>query len=154
MQVIVQLRGEVNMSQDVRDTLTMLNLGRVNHATFVPETEAYEGMVKKIAEFAAIGEPSPEVVATVIRRRGEPAAGSESIDDEWVEAHTEYADVESLAAALIEEETTMQDAGLSPTLRLHPPRGGHDGIKHMRRNGGALGVHETDEIDALLRAMR
>ncbi|MEF8861486.1 MAG: uL30 family ribosomal protein, partial [Haloarculaceae archaeon] len=36
MQALVQLRGEVNQSGAVRDTLGMLNLHRVNHCTFVP----------------------------------------------------------------------------------------------------------------------
>jgi len=40
MRAIVQLRGEVNQSEAVRDTLGMLNLHRVNHATLVPETAA------------------------------------------------------------------------------------------------------------------
>ncbi len=30
MKAVVQVRGEVNMNGDIRDTLTMLNLGRVN----------------------------------------------------------------------------------------------------------------------------
>ncbi len=54
MQAIVQLRGEVNIAQDVRDTLTMLNIHRVNHATFVPETDAYRGMVAKVNDFVAL----------------------------------------------------------------------------------------------------
>ena len=48
MKIIVQLRGEVNMNQDVSDTLEMLNLGRVNPATLVPEEPTYEGMVTKV----------------------------------------------------------------------------------------------------------
>lgn len=154
MRAVVQVRGEVNMSGEVRDTLGMLNLGRVNHCTLVPETEAYDGMVKKVAEFVAFGEPSEETVATLLRRRGEPVEGSAEIDDEWVAENTDYADVDALAAALVDETVTLREVGLSPTIRLHPPRGGHDGIKHSRRNGGVIGAHESDEIDELLRSMR
>lgn len=154
MKAVVQIRGEVNMSQSVRDTLDMLNLGRVNHCTFVPERDTYDGMVKKVAEFVAFGEPSVETVATLLRTRGEPAEGEGSIDDTWVADHTSYDDVDSLAKALIADDVTLRDAGLSPTLRLHPPRGGHDGIKHSRRNGGVIGKHEQAEIDELLYSMR
>lgn len=154
MHALVQLRGEVNLSGDVRDTLRMLNLGNVNHCTLVPETEAYRGMVQKVSEVVAFGEPSDAVLATLIRRRGEPDVGTGSIDDEWVETNTDYEDVDALASALLAEETTLREEGLSPVLRLHPPRGGHDGIKHTRSDGGVLGVHEQEEIDALLRAMR
>jgi len=154
MQAVVQLRGEVNQSGAVRDTLEMLNLGRVNHATLVPDTDTYEGMVTKVHDWVAHGEPSADAVATVLRTRAEPAEGDGDVDDGWVAANTDHDDVEALAAALVAEETTLREAGLSPTLRLHPPRGGHDGIKHPTVEGGQLGRHDTDAIDALLEAMR
>lgn len=154
MQAIVQLRGQVNMDGGVRDTLDMLNIGRVNHATLVPESDTYRGMITKVNDFVAFGEPSADVVATIIRRRGKPESGDSDIDDDWVAENTDYESVEDLAAALVAEETTLSDQGLSPTLRLHPPRGGHEGVKHPTVEGGQLGKHSTDEIDALLEAMR
>ncbi len=154
MKALVQLRGEVNINQDTRDTLDMLNLGRVNHATLVPEEPAYEGMIAKVNDYVAHGQPSQETVELLIERRGEPASGDADIDDEWVSEHTEFEDISALAAALVDEETTLQDAGLSPTLRLHPPRGGHDGVKNPISTGGQIGVHETDHLDSLLEAMR
>lgn len=154
MQALVQLRGEVNMSEKTRDTLRMLNVHRVNHCALVPETDAYRGMVTKVNDFVAFGEPSPGVLATLINRRGEPAEGEGEIDDEWVAENTDYEDVTALAEALLAEETTLREQGLSPVLRLHPPRGGHDGIKHPTKEGGELGRHDTEAIDDLLRAMR
>ena len=154
MEAIVQLRGEVNQSQGVRDTLSMLNLHRVNHATLVPETDTYRGMITKVNDWVAHGTPSVETVALLIEQRGEPAEGDADIDDEWVSEHTDYDDVEALAAAVCDEETTLQEQGLSPTLRLHPPRGGHDGVKHPTTEGGALGKQSTETIDDLLQTMR
>lgn len=154
MKAVVQLRGEVNQSQAVRDTLEMLNLHRVNHATLVPDEDTYTGMITKVNDWIAYGQPSASTVETLIERRGEPAEGSESIDDEWVAEHTDYDDVASLAEALVAEETTLRKQGLSPTLRLHPPRGGHDGVKHPTKEGGQLGKHTSEEIDELLRKMR
>jgi large subunit ribosomal protein L30 len=154
MQAVVQLRGEVNMAGDVRDTLKMLNIHAVNHCTFVPETDTYRGMVTKVNDYVAFGEPSEETVATLLRRRGEPLEGDADVDDEWVAEHTEYDGVDALAAALVAEETTLREQGLSPVLRLHSPRGGHDGIKHPTKEGGQLGRHENGSIDELLEAMR
>jgi large subunit ribosomal protein L30 len=154
MRAIVQLRGEVNQSAAVRDTLGMLNLHRVNHATFVPETDTYGGMVTKVNDWVAHGEPSLETVELLVSRRAEPAEGDADIDDEWVAAHTDYDDVSALAEALVAEETTLREQGIAPTIRLHPPRGGHDGIKHPTKEGGQLGKHTTEEIDELLEAMR
>ena len=156
MKAVVQLRGEVNMQGDIRDTLEMLNLGRVNHATLVPEEPTYEGMVTKVNDFVAHGEPSEETVALLLERRASPADSEDAgaIDDEWVSEQTDYESVAELAEALVAEETTLTEAGLSPTLRLHPPRGGHKGIKQPVATGGQLGVHGTEDIDTLLEAMR
>ena len=154
MKALVQVRGEVNMNGDIRDTLDMLNLGRVNHATLVPEEPSYEGMVTKVHDYVAHGTPSQETVELLLDGRAEPANGDATIDDDWVATETDYADVSALAAALLAEETTLQEAGLSPTLRLHPPRGGHKGIKQPVATGGQVGVHQTPAIDSLLEAMR
>lgn len=154
MHAVVQLRGTVNMRASVEDTLGMLNLTRVNHCTFVPETPTYRGMVDKVNDYVAYGEPSQETVEELLRRRAEPVEGSGPVDDAWVEENTEYDDIGDLASALVNDRTTLRDAGLSSVLRLHPPRGGHDGIKHASVEAGELGAHSQADIDALLEAMR
>jgi len=154
MQAIVQLRGEVNMRETVEDTLDMLNVHSVNHCALVPETETYRGMVAKVNDYVAYGEPSADVLASLIARRAEPAEGDADIDDEWLAENTDYESVEGFADALLAEETTLREQGLSPVLRLHPPRGGHKGIKQPQADGGQLGKHTTEEIDSLLTDMR
>jgi large subunit ribosomal protein L30 len=154
MQAVVKLRGEANIRETVDDTLAMLNVHARNHCTLVPETPAYEGMLTKVNDYVAFGEPSAGVLATLLRRRAEPLAGDADVDDDWIDANTAYVDADALAEALLDEETTLRDAGLSPSLRLHPPRGGHDGVKRAVVEGGELGRHDTEAMDALLEAMR
>ena len=154
MKAVVQIRGEVDQSAKVRDTLGMLNLHRVNHCTLVPWTDTYRGMVTKVNDWVAYGEPSVDVVETLLVKRAEPFQGKEDVDEEWLSENTDYDDFGSLAEALVEEETTLKEQGLSPVLRLHPPRGGHDGIKHPTKEGGQLGKHTSEQIDDLLEAMR
>ncbi|WP_207589565.1 50S ribosomal protein L30 [Halomontanus rarus] len=155
MRAIVQLRGEVNQQQGVKDTLSMLNVHSVNHCTLVPENDAYRGMITKVNDYVAFGEPSEDVLETLLLKRGEPLEGRQSdVDEEWIAEHTDYDDAAALAEALLAEETTLREQGLSPTLRLHPPRGGHDGVKHPTIEGGQLGKHTTEEINALLESMR
>ncbi len=154
MQAVVQIRGDVNMTGAVEDTLDMLNLHGVNQCALIPETDTYQGMITKVNDYVAFGEPSQEILETVLSKRGEPLEGDADIDDDWIDDHTEYDSVSALAAALLAGETTLREEGLSPTLRLHPPRGGHEGIKNPRSEGGQLGTHSTAEIDDLLAAMR
>ena len=155
VQAIVQLRGEVNRHDDVDDTLSMLNVHKINHCTLVPDTDAYRGMITKVNDFVAFGEPDQEVIETLLAKRAEPLEGRQSdVDEAWLAENTDYDDFASLAEALLAEETTLRDQGLSPTLRLHPPRGGHKGIKHSATDGGQLGKHTTEEINELLNSMR
>src|SRR6056297_1992046 len=116
MHAIVQLRGEVDRSEAVDDTLMMLNVPEVNHATLVPETDAYRGMITKVHDYVAYGEPSAEVLALVLSRRAEPLEGRQSdVDESWLADNTDYDDFEALAQALLEEEATLREQGLSPT---------------------------------------
>ncbi|ELY67800.1 50S ribosomal protein L30 [Natrinema versiforme] len=155
MKAIVQIRGEVNRQEDVQDTLSMLNIHNVNHCTLVPETDAYEGMIAKVNDYVAVGEPDAEVLETLLAKRAEPLEGTQSdVDEEWLADNTAYDGFGDLAEALLSEETTLRDEGLSPTLRLHPPRGGHEGIKKPTVEGGQLGKHTTGEINDLLESMR
>ncbi len=155
MQAVVQLRGEVNRKQKVQDTLEMLNIHSVNHCALIPERDTYKGMITKVHDYVAYGEPSTDVLATVLAKRAEPLEGRQSdVDEAWLAENTEYDDFEALAEALVAEETTLREQGLSPTLRLHPPRGGHEGIKQPTADGGQLGKHTTEQINDLLTAMR
>ncbi|WP_226480237.1 50S ribosomal protein L30 [Natrinema amylolyticum] len=155
MKAIVQIRGEVNRQEDVQDTLSMLNIHNVNHCALVPETDAYEGMIAKVNDYVAVGEPDADVLETLLAKRAEPLEGDQSdVDEAWLSDNTEYDGFGELAEALLAEETTLRDEGLSPTLRLHPPRGGHDGIKKPTVEGGQLGKHTTGEINDLLESMR
>ena len=154
MKAIVQLRGEVNITSRIRDTLKMLNLHHVNHCTLIPETDSYRGMIIKVHDYVAYGKPSLSVLEKIISRRAEPLEGDATIDDEWISKNTDYDSITHLTQAIISEETTLRSQGLSPVLRLHPPRGGHRGIKHPTKEGGQLGKHTTEEIDKLLNSMR
>ncbi len=148
---VVRLRGEAEKPGEVLDTLDMLNLGQVNAFTVVPDDDTYRGMVQKVNDYVAYGEPDAETVALLLKKRGETLEGGE-VDDEFAEEQG-FESVEHLAEEVVAGETTLREAGVNPTLRLHPPRKGHDGIKHSYKQGGVLGNH-GDEIDDLLRRMR
>jgi large subunit ribosomal protein L30 len=154
MQAVVQLRGEIDMSGATNDTLRMMNIHAVNHCALIPETDSYGGMITKVNEYVAHGTPSAAVLETVLSTRAEPLEGDADVDEEWLAEHTDYEDFGALADALLAEETTLSDQGLTPVLRLHPPRGGHEGLKHPTKEGGQLGKHTTEQIDQLLEAMR
>ncbi len=130
MKAVVQIRGEVNMNQDVRDTLSMLNIHNVNHCTLVPETDTYRGMVTKVNDYVAYGEPERG------RRRDAPVEARASrskarttVDDEWVAENTDYDDIAALAEALVDEETHAPRAG--PLAGAPPPPAARRSRRHQ-----------------------
>lgn len=148
---LVRVRGDADTPSDVDDTLDMLNLGQVNAFTVVPEDDTYTGMVQKVNDYVAYGEPDAATVAVLLENRGETLEGGD-VDDSYA-SDRGYDGVAELAEAVVEGETTLRDEGVDPTVRLHPPRKGHDGIKQSYKQGGVLGNH-GDDIDELLRRMR
>ena len=72
MQAVVQLRGEIDMSAAQRDTLKMLNIHAINHCALVPDEDTYRGMIAKVNDFVAFGEPDLDTVEMLLSRRGRP----------------------------------------------------------------------------------
>ena len=149
---VVRLRGEADLPGDVEDTLHMLNLPAVNSFTVVPDEPSYAGMLNKVHDVVAYGEADAATVATLLRRRGTTAEGDD-VTDELVADRTAYEDIDALAEAVVAGETTLRDEDVAPTIGLHPPRGGHGGIKASVEQGGVVGDH-GDDIDDLLGRMR
>ncbi|MFA7198050.1 MAG: uL30 family ribosomal protein, partial [Methanoculleus sp.] len=91
MYAVVQVRGVVNTNREIKDTLKMLRLHHINHCVLVPDTPAYLGMIRKVKDFVAYGEVTGDTLATLLRTRGR-LTGDVRLSDEYVRAHTPYAD--------------------------------------------------------------
>ena len=137
MYAVVQVRGVVKTNHEIKDTLKMLRLHHVNHCVLVPDTPAYLGMIRKVKDFVAYGEVDAGTLATLLRTRGR-LTGDEKLTDEYVRAHTPYADIDEFAAALCSGETSFRDLVE---------------IKRTFQQGGALGYYGP-QINDLLYKMR
>jgi len=153
MQALVQLRGDVNMDGDVHDTLDMLNIHNVNHATFVPEEDTYRGMVTKVNDYVAFGEPSVETVEQLI----DAASLSRAMPTSTTPGSAKYRLLRYRSARRSARRRgdhaaragSLADAPTAPApwrSRGHQTPGD--------RRCGELGRHETEKMDALLEAMR
>ncbi len=153
MYAVIRLRGSVNISQEVQDTLKMLRLNRVNHCAIVDETPNYKGMIQKVKDYVAWGNINADSLALILRERGELVGGA-PLTDEYVKENTKYKSIEDFAKAVCEKKAALKDVPrLTPVFRLHPPRKGHRGIKKTFQQGGALGFY-GEEINALIKQMR
>ena len=76
------IRAEVyrGVTKKIRDTMMMLNLTRVNHATLVPENVTYLGMLKKSKDYITWGEVDADTIETLLKERGR-MVGDKPVDD-------------------------------------------------------------------------
>lgn len=153
MFTVVRLRSTVNTRPEIRDTLEMLRLNRVNHCVVLNENPQNKGMIQKVKDYVAWGTITPETLAQLMRKRGELKGGAR-LTNEYVKENTSFDDIDTLAQAIHAGDISLKDVPqLKPLFRLHPPRKGHRGIKKTVAEGGALGYH-GDDINTLLHKMR
>lgn len=136
--LVIRLRGEIKIKTTIADTMAMLNLHHVNHATIVPDTPTFQGMLRKVKDYVTFGPIDAKGIQDLLEKRGR-VEGDKPVTDAEVSARSDFKSVADLAQALADGKTKLADAGLKPVLRLAPPRKGHEGIKHSFRAGGALG---------------
>ena len=152
---VVRLRGRVNVRPEVRYTLKLLRLNRINHCAVVPANEYYRGMLNVIKDYVAWGEISEGMLSMLLKRRGR-LEGGKRLTEEYLKENTPFQSFEDLSRALMKGEIKMKDLmkyKIKPIFRLHPPRKGHKGIKKSFEKGGELGYH-GDKINELLYKMR
>ena len=151
--VVIRVRGIPDVNRDIVHTMDLLGLNRVNHAVVVPETDSIKGMLQKAKDYVTWGEVDQETLAAMIRARGR-VAGDDSVTDDYLKEKSEFATVEDLAKAIIENDYKMQDVdGVKPVFRLHPPVKGYEGNKRSFQNGGALGYRGAKINDLINRML-
>ncbi|MCZ7385095.1 MAG: 50S ribosomal protein L30 [Candidatus Methanoperedens sp.] len=153
MYAAVRLRGGVKTRQDIRDTLSMMRLDRINHCVILPDTPNYKGMIHKAKDYIAWGMISPETLAQMLENRGR-LEGGDALTLEYLTKNTKFKSFGDLAKAICEGKSSISDVPkLKPVFRMHPARKGLKGTKRTFQEGGDLGFH-GEEINALLNKMR
>ena len=152
MFAVIRIRGQADVNVDVRRTMELMNLTKVNHCVLVKEDDVTKGMLQKAKDYVTWGEINEETLANMIRVRGR-LSGDIAITDEYLKANTEFATVADMAKAMLTGGYKMKDVeGAKAVFRLHPPEKGYEGIKRSYRNGGALG-YRGEAINELIARM-
>ena len=139
MIAVVRIRGSVNVKKDIKDTLKMLRLKRVNHCVLVPKNENYAGMLKKVESYVTYGEISLDVLEKLILKRGRV-----------MNKKLNQSEAKKVANKIMQEKS-LKNLGLNPVFRLSPPSKGHKKIRKQYPKG-ALG-HRSGNINELLKRM-
>lgn len=155
MYAIIRLRGYVDIKPEIKHTLELLRLHRVNHCAIAEENAYNKGMIQKVKDYVAWGEISEETLEDLFKNRGR-LEGGKRLTEAFLREHTSFKTTNDIVTALFEGQVKMKDLMLykiKPVFRLHPPRKGHKGIKKSVTQGGELGYH-GDKINELLYKMR
>ena len=131
MMAVIQIRSVIGANKEVRDTLKMLNLGKVNRCTIIHENPSYKGMLQKVKDYVTWGEIDDETLAALLER-----AGVENVEE---------------AVNKIKEGAKLKEVA-TPSIGLHPPRKGYKSIKKPFKLGGSSG-YRGEKINELIRRM-
>mgnify|MGYP000288818298 CR=1 FL=1 len=131
MIAVIRIRSMINASKEIRDTLKMLNLHKINSCTIIRKNPSYKGMLQKVKDYVTWGE----------------------IDDETLRLLLERAKVENVDEAVkkLKEGAKLKEI-TNPCIRLHPPRKGYKSIKKPFKLGGSAG-YRGKAINDLIRRM-
>ncbi len=155
--IVVRLRGESGASPDTEKTLNLLRLRRRFAASLYHDSlPGIEGMLRKVQDWATWGEIDRETLIELLYKRGR-IVGDKPLTDQWVaEKLGLYGGIPELADKLLSGELhyhKLEEAGIKPFFRLHPPRGGFKKtIKRHYTNNGELG-YRGSAINELIRRM-
>lgn len=137
--VAVRVRGGIGASQEVKDTLQSLNLGRQNYCTVLADTPKNQGMLKKAKDYLTWGEADEETLKQLVEKRGEESKGREQ---------------DSRGKLSYKRSLELNGKKLKRFFRLNPPQKGYGrkGVKKSFSEGGALG-YRGEKINDLVRRM-
>jgi large subunit ribosomal protein L30 len=141
MFAVVRLRGELNLRPEIKDTLAMLRLHRINHCVILKDDPQQKGMIQKVKDYVAWGEVDESTLAFLLEKRGR-LSGNRRLTEELLKEKSSYASFSELARALGSGAVILRDLGIKPVFRLHPARKGLRTTKKTFAEGGDLGFRQ------------
>jgi len=150
--LVIRIRGGVNASRRVEDTLRMLRIDRNNYATLLDDRDSYMGMLQKAKDYVTWGEPNVQTIRLILEKRAE-RPGGKKLDEGNLNA-IGYDSLDALAEALHSCKAKLHKiGGLKPFFRMHPPKKGFKkSVKRPYNSKGELG-YRGEAINELARRM-
>lgn len=138
MIAVIRIAGRVKIKKEIGETLSRLRLRKKYVCVLIDEKDKIKmGMLKKVKDYVSYGEIERGLLMRLIEKRGKR------------EDKKEIKDADKIAEST-EKGGRLEEKGLRPFFRLHPPRGG---LKSSRKQfpRGVLGNNK--EINKLIERM-
>jgi len=149
---VIRVRGEVGTRYEVRDTLRMLGLTRVNHCVLIDDHPTHKGMLQKSKDMITWGEIHRDVLEVLLRKRGR-LVGDKRLSEEYVKSSTQFSSIGEFADAIHSGRAELSALpGFKKVFRLHPPSRGYEATKRPFKDMGSLG-YRGENINELLARM-
>jgi large subunit ribosomal protein L30 len=139
MYAVIRIRGSVNVERDIKATLSILRLERVNHCVLVPKTPDYDGMLQKARSYLTWGEVSKDMLERLVAKRGR-LPGDRKLGDKGAK---------EVSGKILKEG--LKELKIKPVFRLSPPSKGFRSVR-LGYPRGDLG-YRGEEINQLLKRM-
>jgi len=145
---VVRIDGEVKVKPEIASTLFRLRLRKKYSCVLInSENKGFMGMLWKVRHAVAYGPMDNETLVKLLNARGQRIASLSSEDNK--NSKNAKINYEEAAKGLIAGKD-LEDFGLKPFFRLHPPR---KGIKSkLQYPKGVLGNNKND-INKLIERM-
>ena len=148
----IRVRGSINIKPDIKKTLNLLNLLKVNHCVVLDENPSIKGMLQVVKDYITWGEIDKNTLSKLISSRGK-IVGDKALTDDYLMSATSYKSIDNLSEAIINKKFLYKEIpSVKPIFRLNPPKKGYEGVKRSFRNKGALG-YRGKEINNLIEKM-
>jgi len=139
--LVVRMRGTINVPYWAVNTLNSLHLNKKFSATLVPETSNYLGMLRKISHWVAWSKADPEIIKTLIEKRGKEKNPKLDSFKKGSKSAENYKGIDELVNVIVNDEIKFSDQNnIKPWFSLNPPKGGFKKkTKRQFSDGGVLG---------------
>jgi large subunit ribosomal protein L30 len=140
MIVAIRIAGLVGIDKKTASTLDALRLRRKYSCVLLDEKPELLGMLEQVKEKVAFGQPDKETLKLLLLKRARTKGGKAvTLNEGFIEQ-------------FIEGKQKLEDAGIKPFFRLHPPRGGFKRSTRLPFPRGILG-NNKEKINELIKKM-
>ena len=137
MIIVIRISGQVEMHTYSKETLFRMHLRKKYSAVLLKEIKENQPILQAVRNFVAYGKIDEKTMEELILKRGKP------LDNKIKK-------IDSKKIAEIIEKDGIENAGIKPFFRLHPPRKGINSKLHYPK--GVLGDN-GEKINDLVRRM-
>jgi large subunit ribosomal protein L30 len=140
--IAVRISGRVGVRDKIERTLEILRLKIKHSAVLIEDTPEKMGMIEKVKYYIAYGEIDDETARLLVEKRGR-LEGDKPVDPKRIE---------EFMGKFMKGEKGMEEIGIKPFFRLHPPKGGFKKSIKLPWPRGILG-YQGKKINELIRKM-